>query len=1695
MLLTPNLPLLEDGPARESNIPPTVTIDAPTIPIGGEALVNTTTAGAQQDAKIAALDDGGYVVLWSSSAADFSDVGIVGQRYAVDGTPIGGEFTVDTLGTFDFTRLSVTALDGGGFVVSWQDVDPIDGRFVAAQMFDANGDPVGGPVQVTPPGTGGFPVVAGLSGGGFVVTWLAADGDGIGVHAQLFDANGDTVGSDFIVNGTITGTQTVQAAASLADGGFVVTWTSFNTDSNFTEVFAQRFDAAGNPVDGEFLVPRTSPTGDQSDAVVTGLANGGFVISWTQAPTFSNVNVHAQLYDASGNPVGNEFTVDTPSALRQGTSTVTALADGGFLISWKSGDSSGFGEILAQRYDANGTAVGGEVHVTDGSHERYAPVAAGLADGGFAIAWTSMNQDGSSAGIYAQVYDPALAAIEQVPLDLKGHITIADADAGSDIISVTLSVTEGVLAVAAGTSGVTVDDSDSQHIVLSGTLAEIQALLGSDPTSSVSYTYDDDFLPLAAIGLDVTIDDGTDSATDTVLIDLTPVNDAAELDLDFFSPGNDAVATYVAGDPGTPIAFNATFDDDNANWDGATLTIAITGAAAGDQLAIDDTLTSDLTISGSDILYQGDVVGSFSGGANGAALVVTFNAEACACAIEEVTYAITYANNGAVTGLSTRDVTFTFVDGGGTANGGVDTATATVALTVTPPPTPPVVDAGAAAAGSEDSPITLTGITITDAGDPASGLVTVHLGVEHGTLTIRTDVPGGIDASEIVTSATGHGITIIATPDQINATIAANGLTYLGDTNFNGDDALTITANDGTPDTPLALSSLGAIPFSDYPSAVAFYDLDNDGIDDLILGVGDGSAPGAVLVLASGIGAFPLPGGAADAFAFGDFDGDGIVDIGIASYAADGSGYVGYFSSVTGDVVTIANVPYALDLAAGDFNGDGLMDLAVANSDSGNIAILIQTAPGAFAPPVYTATTGLLTVSIRTGDFNGDGVIDLLASNYGTAAGFAPPGSIDLFLGNGDGSFAAATQVWTGMENADGLVVGDFNGDGVDDFAFATTEMPGGQNGVMVALGNGDGTFGAATPYVTTASGTPGRVVAGDLNDDGILDLAVTNLDAPGTVSILLGNGDGSFQAPFDLHTGDGPNVLALGDADGDGDLDLIVGSAADGTYEAFNNDDFHRGGGGVKPIAVAGSAVAKADAISTAENAISAGSLFLDHGAGADSDSDGDALVIAAVNGSAADVGSTITLASGAKLTVNADGSYSYDPNGKFVTLTDASSGAVNTSATDSFTYTLAGGNTATVTITLNGVAGAGDRLAGDGGDNVIHGTSGGDFFIDTTGGNEDWTGLGGNDVFLFGATLTSADKVDGGAGLDQIAIQGDYSTLLTLGTGLIGLESFAILPGSDTRFGDTGTNLYDYNIATVDQNVAAGVMLVVDANRLSLGEDFTFDGSAETDGKFFIYGGGGTDTLTGGAQNDAFYFGENSQFGATDTVHGGAGTDQLGLRGDYTIVFGANQLVSIENIGLVSALDTRFGPLGVTYDYDLTMNDGNVLAGQQMTVDAAALRAGETLTFNGSAETNGSFRVFGGAGNDVITGSDGDDILTGWAGADSLTGGLGHDIFRYNLASDSAAAAHDTIQDFTLGDIIDLSRIDANPGQNGDQGFSLIGNAAFGHHVGELRYENAGVNNWTVQGDIDGDGVADFQISVVVADGHGFTPGDFFL
>ena len=379
------------------------------------------------------------------------------------------------------------------------------------------------------------------------------------------------------------------------------------------------------------------------------------------------------------------------------------------------------------------------------------------------------------------------------------------------------------------------------------------------------------------------------------------------------------------------------------------------------------------------------------------------------------------------------------------------------------------------------------------------------------------------------------------------------------------------------------------------------------------------------------------------------------------------------------------------------------------------------------------------------------------------------------------------------------------------------------------------------------------------------------------------------------------------------------------------------------------------------------------------------------------------------------------------------------------------------------------------------------------TQGGSDSVTGTTDIDYILFGPTLDPTDQIDAQGGIDQLGLQGNYS--MTLGSNILGIDFLAILSGTNTDYGDTGTHRYTYNITTTNATVAGGAEFVVQANALQGDEPLTFDGSAETDGSFFLYAGLGVDTVKGGANNDRFFFGEGGRFTPADAVDGNAGADdQLGLRGDYAstpIVMTATSMVNIETLVLLSGSDLRFGAGAQSYNYNVTTVDANVAAGARLTVNANTLQANETVRFDGSAETNGSFFMILGNGADVVKGGAGADIFFGSGGADVFTGGAGADTYIYRVVGDSLADFRDTITDFATGDRIDLSRIDAIVG-GGKDAFTYIGQGAFTGAAGQLRAFGSGTA-WTVEADVDGDGYANFAITVTTD--HALVVADFIL
>jgi len=384
--------------------------------LGSEFRANTYTTNDQNDPSVAALSNGGFVVAWTSHLQDNSSNDVYAQRYSAAGIKIGGEFRV-TPGTSSTQEYpSVAGLSGGGFVITWTAYrlgldQSLNG--IHAQLYDAAGTPSGSEflVNTHTPGDEFHSSVAGLSNGGFIVTWTSFQYNSTeDIYGQRYSAAGARIGSEFLVNTYTMGDQYGSSVVGLHNGGFVVTWSSNSQDGSFEGVYGQRYSNAGKPLGKEFRV-NTQTHNSQFQSSVTALKSGDFVVAWTSAgqQPGSAYAVYAQRYNATGARIGTEFLVNT-TASYEWYPSIAALSDGGFVVAWHSANlkRKDLGDdIYAQRYDALGKRVGGQGLVnTHRTADQQSPSVVGLANGNFVVTWQSYSQDGSMWGVYGQLFGP-----------------------------------------------------------------------------------------------------------------------------------------------------------------------------------------------------------------------------------------------------------------------------------------------------------------------------------------------------------------------------------------------------------------------------------------------------------------------------------------------------------------------------------------------------------------------------------------------------------------------------------------------------------------------------------------------------------------------------------------------------------------------------------------------------------------------------------------------------------------------------------------------------------------------------------------------------------------------------------------------------------------------------------------------------------------------------------------------------------------------------------------------------------------------------------------------------------------------------------------------------------------------------------------------------------------------------------------
>jgi Ca2+-binding RTX toxin-like protein len=325
-------------------------------------------SGYTSDPAVTALSDGRFVLAWSENS--FGSPTDVGTEIIDPATSTVAVLPsqVNTIHTSNNQHVpDVAALAGNaGYVIVYLD-DEVSPGAVRAQMYNFAGQKIGTPelfvgAEQTSSSNPPAPHVAGLNNGGFVVTWFSFDDGGRDAFGQIFDVNGQPVGGNFAIGTALKSDQ--PDVAVLPDGRFVVVWTDDSHtlgDTVGDSVHGEIFNANGTPASAEFLV-NGQTQGSQLAPVITALPDGRFVVAWSDySGTLGDASlsgVHAQVFDTNGGKSGAEFLVNSTTLYDQIAQSITTLADGRFVVAYTD-DSAGTSATSAhaQIFDPREAAV------------------------------------------------------------------------------------------------------------------------------------------------------------------------------------------------------------------------------------------------------------------------------------------------------------------------------------------------------------------------------------------------------------------------------------------------------------------------------------------------------------------------------------------------------------------------------------------------------------------------------------------------------------------------------------------------------------------------------------------------------------------------------------------------------------------------------------------------------------------------------------------------------------------------------------------------------------------------------------------------------------------------------------------------------------------------------------------------------------------------------------------------------------------------------------------------------------------------------------------------------------------------------------------------------------------------------------------------------------------------------------------
>jgi hypothetical protein len=709
----------------------------------------------------------------------------------------------------DAIRQGVLSADGHS-ITSWINVDqlstlvghvPDPNAHVAGTAFDLL------PVLAGLTGTSTHPVEQAVSPTMLLIGDPAvtdADNDHLaGATVRIsnsFVGSGDSLSVAGQTSGTVAGTSIAVSTSTDAGGNQTLALTGYDTFPHYQQVLGDvGFRANGdNPTNYGANTTRTLTwkVSDGAPGIADGAQNSGTtsvtIDAVNDAPTAAITPVtYAATEQVSlslkntGLSVADVDGLSGTVTLSVGEGTLNVTAGGSGATVLNSGTSSvTLTGTLAQinaLLSTNATSAVSYIDNTD-TPSANTTLTLQISDNGNTGSGGALTGSDTAQITITAVNDAPLAAItpvsysatEQVSLSLKNTgLSVSDVDALGASETATLSVGEGTLNMTAGGSGAAVSNSGTSSVTINGTLAQINALLNTDGSSTVSYVDNTD-TPSASTTLTLQINDNGNTGTggpltgsDTAQVNITAVNDAP-------------TATI------TPASYTAT--------EQVSLSLKNNGLAVSDPdgLAGSETVTLSVGEGTLNVTAGGSGAG-VSGSGTGSVTLTGTVAQLNALLNTNGTSTVGYVDNTDTPSAGTT-LTLQINDGGNTGTGGALTGSDTAQVNITAVDDPPVNTVPAAQTVAEGSDLPIPSLHVSDA-DVGANDLTVIFGVLHGKVTVATNVPGGVGPGDVSNNGTAS-VTLIGTPAELNTTfVAANSVVYKSGL-YQGAETLTMTSND-----------------------------------------------------------------------------------------------------------------------------------------------------------------------------------------------------------------------------------------------------------------------------------------------------------------------------------------------------------------------------------------------------------------------------------------------------------------------------------------------------------------------------------------------------------------------------------------------------------------------------------------------------------------------------------------------------------------------------------------------------------------------------------------------------------------------------------------------------------------------------------------------------------------------------------